>query len=525
MALYIAMALLYYGVIYYQRRQRNRELALIAERTQGKEVVELLRSLKSFQNLEVREGLTPHQMAILEHQRISQQMHNEYDPDVNTPGSFAGVGGPGAPAVLTVGRTAAEDDFAIIKKTQAAHSPKVDRASGSAPGDPSGKEVAAAAAPAGLPQKEEVVGIFNNPHKAQDLDAAKEDEHAYDGKELLAAAAIGGVVGGAAADHAAKSADAAATPRSSNGVAKPSHVDVLIANGAHPESAVGPDGAQQPTGLTRKAIPAAVNVKTDSDLTPAEAAAVASAGASGAGVGAAAADDDDEEEEDEDDFEGFDPIPVPITLEFDKLGLKLKNGAEILKGVSGVFPHSRLTALMGPSGAGKSSFLNVLCGRATYGHQTGSIRLNGVETTIKKVKSVMGFVPQEDVMHGDLTCYENLYYNAMLRLPRTMPHSQKKRIVSDTIKMLGLEAVQHSVVGTPESRGISGGKRNGTKACNLHNCAVRCADVLSSPSCYCSLGQRKRVNIGMEIVSWPTLLFMDEVRRTRTYHNKLGQRL
>lgn len=52
----------------------------------------------------------------------------------------------------------------------------------------------------------------------------------------------------------------------------------------------------------------------------------------------------------------------------------------------------------------------------------------------------------------------------MLRLPRSMPHSQKKRIVADTIKMLGLEAVQHSVVGTPEARGISGGQQPHTFA-------------------------------------------------------------
>ena len=67
----------------------------------------------------------------------------------------------------------------------------------------------------------------------------------------------------------------------------------------------------------------------------------------------------------------------------------------------------------------------------------------------------------------------------MLRLPRSMAKWKKERIVSDTIRMLGLEAVQHSVVGTPESRGLSG-------------------------------GQRKRTNIGMELVACPTLLFADE---------------
>lgn len=194
-------------------------------------------------------------------------------------------------------------------------------------------------------------------------------------------------------------------------------------------------------------------------------------------------DEDSSDEEDErDSISGFDPIPCPTSLTFDQLGLKLRNGTEILKGVSGHIKAGQLTAVMGPSGCGKSTFLNVLCGKATYGRMTGSIRVNGVETPISRLKSVMGFVPQEDVMHSDLTVYENLYYSAMLRLPRSMPHDQKKRIVDETIRMLGLDAIRHSVVGNVEKRGISG-------------------------------GQRKRVNIGMEIVSWPTLLFMDEPSR------------
>ena len=75
--------------------------------------------------------------------------------------------------------------------------------------------------------------------------------------------------------------------------------------------------------------------------------------------------------------------------------------------------------------------------------------------------------------------YENLYYSAMLRLPRTMKASQKARIVEDVIEMLGLDHVRHSRVGSVEKRGISG-------------------------------GQRKRVNIGTELVANPSLLFMDE---------------
>jgi ABC-type multidrug transport system ATPase subunit len=67
----------------------------------------------------------------------------------------------------------------------------------------------------------------------------------------------------------------------------------------------------------------------------------------------------------------------------------------------------------------------------------------------------------------------------MLRLPKDMPKVQKLRIVEDVIQLLGLESIRKQLVGTVESRGISG-------------------------------GQRKRTNIGMELVSDPSILFMDE---------------
>ena len=62
-------------------------------------------------------------------------------------------------------------------------------------------------------------------------------------------------------------------------------------------------------------------------------------------------------------------------------------------------------------------------------------------------------------MRGDLTVFQNLYYNAMVRLPTTTPQADRLKHVQNCIKVLGLEKVQDVIVGTPEQRGISGGQK------------------------------------------------------------------
>jgi len=179
-------------------------------------------------------------------------------------------------------------------------------------------------------------------------------------------------------------------------------------------------------------------------------------------------------------FRAFKAIRPKITIEFDNLGLTLRDGHSILSGVSGKFTHSRVAAIMGPSGAGKSTFLNVIMGKtAGLGQVTGGIRANGREMRPEDLRGIVGFVPQEDIVHEDLTVRENLVYSARLRLSAAKPLREQLAIVDDVINVLQLRHVQHSIVGSAERRGISG-------------------------------GQRKRVNIGMELVAKPSILFMDE---------------
>ena len=169
-----------------------------------------------------------------------------------------------------------------------------------------------------------------------------------------------------------------------------------------------------------------------------------------------------------------------IDFHFHKLGLQLNStGQQVLQGVTGHCVSGTVTAVMGPSGAGKTTFLNTLAGKATYGQTTGTVLINGVMQNTSRFSNIIGFVPQEDIMHRELTVKEILTTYAWLRQPAGATQRQIESVVRDVIHVLDLRRVRHSVVGDEAKRGISG-------------------------------GQRKRVNVGMEMVADPSVLFLDE---------------
>ncbi|KAI5060290.1 hypothetical protein GOP47_0024710 [Adiantum capillus-veneris] len=169
-----------------------------------------------------------------------------------------------------------------------------------------------------------------------------------------------------------------------------------------------------------------------------------------------------------------------IEITFRDLSLYLKgNGKKILCNVTGKLSSGRVTAVMGPSGAGKTTFLNALAGKAYSSTTTGEILINGRPDPISCYKKIIGFVPQDDIVHGDLTVEENLWFSARYRLSVSMSKADQVLVVERIIDSLGLGAVRNSRVGTVEKRGISG-------------------------------GQRKRVNVGLEMVMEPSLLILDE---------------
>ncbi|CAN1149097.1 ABC transporter G family member 24 [Linum perenne] len=169
-----------------------------------------------------------------------------------------------------------------------------------------------------------------------------------------------------------------------------------------------------------------------------------------------------------------------IEISFKDLTLTLKNQKKhLLRCVTGKIKPGRITAVMGPSGAGKTTFLSALAGKAVGCSISGVILINGKPKSIHSYKRIIGFVPQDDIVHGNLTVEENLWFSAHCRLSADLPKAEKVLIVERAIESLGLQGVRNSVVGTVEKRGISG-------------------------------GQRKRVNVGLEMVMEPSLLLLDE---------------
>jgi ABC transport system ATP-binding/permease protein len=138
-----------------------------------------------------------------------------------------------------------------------------------------------------------------------------------------------------------------------------------------------------------------------------------------------------------------------------------------------------LIALMGPSGAGKTTLLTVLNGylRPT----SGEVRVNGesLYAIYDALRGSIGYVPQDDIVHPELTVFEAIKYSAQFRLPPDYSDDEINRRVEQVIKDLGLEAVKNLEIGKPERKVLSG-------------------------------GQRKRVNIALELVTDPALMFLDE---------------
>ncbi|KAJ4789820.1 hypothetical protein LUZ62_041066 [Rhynchospora pubera] len=169
-----------------------------------------------------------------------------------------------------------------------------------------------------------------------------------------------------------------------------------------------------------------------------------------------------------------------IEVQFKNLTLMLKGSKKrLLRSVTGKLKPGRIAAVMGPSGAGKTTFLNALAGKATGCETSGKVLINGKVEPIRAYKKIIGFVPQDDIVHGNLTVEENLWFSARCRLSADMSKADKVLVVERVIESLGLQAVRDSLVGTVEKRGISG-------------------------------GQRKRVNVGLEMVMEPSLLILDE---------------
>lgn len=167
-----------------------------------------------------------------------------------------------------------------------------------------------------------------------------------------------------------------------------------------------------------------------------------------------------------------------VSFVAENITYKFSNGNIGLLDVSIAESKGKLVAIMGGSGAGKSTLFNVLNGSSKPAE--GSVRINGIDIykQPKEVEGIIGNVPQDDLLIEDLTVYQNLYYAAKLCFDKT-EKSVIHSLVAKTLDSLGLTEAKDLKVGNPLQKTISG-------------------------------GQRKRLNIGLELLREPSVLFVDE---------------
>jgi ABC-type multidrug transport system ATPase subunit len=137
---------------------------------------------------------------------------------------------------------------------------------------------------------------------------------------------------------------------------------------------------------------------------------------------------------------------------------------------------------MGASGAGKTTFVNMLCARlepSNTTRQSGLVKINGAPVEPAILREHIGFVPQQDTLLPTATVREAIRFAADLRFPVSVDQKSRTEGVERILSTLGLQDVANSYIGDERLRGVSG-------------------------------GERKRVSIGVELVTKPGLLVLDE---------------
>src|ERR1700719_2647242 len=165
-------------------------------------------------------------------------------------------------------------------------------------------------------------------------------------------------------------------------------------------------------------------------------------------------------------------------LEVRDLSLRFKSGEVALDGISFPVTRGEMVCVMGASGSGKSTLLKAICGQ---GQPTnGAILLNGQSLyhSLEALRGYVAYIPQDDAFDEHLTILENLNYASAIRSPHLSAKDRLRRIDSKLIE-LGLSERRDSVVGTPVKKYLSG-------------------------------GERKRLNIGLDMISSADIYLFDE---------------
>ncbi len=169
---------------------------------------------------------------------------------------------------------------------------------------------------------------------------------------------------------------------------------------------------------------------------------------------------------------------VRITLNASDIEFRFQNSDNGIRRFSFSEESGQMIGIIGGSGVGKSTLLLLLSGQLPL--KNGQISINNYDLHRDrfKLKGIIGFVPQDDLLFEELTVYQNLYYNARLCFGH-YSEKQLKETVTTILNEFDLSGIQHLKVGSPLNKYISG-------------------------------GQRKRLNISLELMREPAILFIDE---------------
>jgi len=169
-----------------------------------------------------------------------------------------------------------------------------------------------------------------------------------------------------------------------------------------------------------------------------------------------------------------------VTIEAKGVAVEVtRKRKRLIEDVSLTIYPSELVGLMGPAGAGKTTLMNSLNGYTRPAKGTVFVNGQDLYQNYDQFCGHIGYMPQDDIMHRDLTVGQALYYAARLRLPADYTDADIRARIQHVLSLLEMEGTEDVVIGSPEKKGISG-------------------------------GQRKRVNLAMELLSDPSILFLDE---------------
>jgi len=168
----------------------------------------------------------------------------------------------------------------------------------------------------------------------------------------------------------------------------------------------------------------------------------------------------------------------PIQLRAENLEFKFPNGKTGLHPLNITSNSGELVGIMGSSGAGKSTLLSVLNGTSPV--SSGNLLLNGKDVYKEAgvLEGMIGNIPQDDLLIEELSVYQNLFYNTKLVYGKDSDEEIRVRVM-DMLDSLGLTETAELKVGNALNKTISG-------------------------------GQRKRLNIALELIREPAVLFVDE---------------